>query len=131
MDQRPISPYKKASSPGNFRKSVRRIKEMSQKEFYNQRVSKIKSYLEISKIDLNGFIPERELLKFLDNLSSEPFDREIAKQLFDKMPCQPSPHNPLDKIFNVHDFVEAYIKAEFLLLVLAEEIETDLDRVYE
>lgn len=104
---------------------------MSQKDFYNKRITKIKEYLQIANIDLNGFISERDLLKFLDSLSSEPFDREIAKQLFDKISSHPSPHNPMDRIFNAHDFVEAHIKAEFLLLILAEEVENDLDRIYE
>mmetsp|Transcript_22162 Transcript_22162/g.18976 ORF Transcript_22162/g.18976 Transcript_22162/m.18976 type:complete len:145 (+) Transcript_22162:47-481(+) len=125
----PLSPYK--ASPNNLRKSVRRIKDMSQKDFYNKRVARIKEYLAIANIDLNGFISERDLLKFLDQLSPEPFDREIAKQLLDKISSHPSPNNQLDRVFNAHDFVEAHIKAEYLLLILAEEVENDLDRIYE
>jgi len=120
----------KARTPSSLRRSVQKVKEMTQRDFFNKRYSKVKEFLGYQKIDINQYLSEREILNFLDTLGRETFNREIAKQLFDKIPSRPNPYSANEKIYNVSDFMEAHIRAEYLLLLQAEETEKELDKIY-
>lgn len=120
-----------SASPNNsIKKSLRNIREKSHQEFYNNRASKLGSIFTQNGFDLDGLVTEDELLTFLDTLGKEPFNREIAAQLFEKLPFHESGDSGDFRRFILRDFIDTHIKAEYLLLIRAEEIEGEMDTVY-
>lgn len=114
----------------SLKKSVVKVKEMTQNEFYMKRLSKMQDILHQKGYDLNIVLSEEELINLVDSLGKEPFDREIAAQLFEKIPVSENPQNPQERFYALQDFVDTHIKAEYLLILQAEETENELNKVY-
>ena len=112
-----------------LRKSLRSIKKKSHQDFYNNRIAKAKNIFLQHGYTVEAQITESELLELLDTLGKRPFDREVAAQLFEKIPMQGNEEDEDDRTFLLQDFIETHIKAEYLLLLQADEIEGELDEV--
>jgi len=118
------------SSPSGrpSKKSIKNVREKSHQEFYQNRIAKLTNIFKNEGYTLDALVTEEELLNILDTMGKEPFNREIASQLFEKIPKNP---RSSAKNFVLQDFVDTHIKAEYLLLMQAEGIETELNQTYE
>ena len=112
----------------SMKRSIVKVREMSQQEFYNKRFSKMRDILLQRGLELNLVLSEEELLNFLDSLANEQFDRELAQQLFEQIPATGNPNYPDHKFYALQDFIDTHIKAEYLLLLQADETENELAR---
>jgi hypothetical protein len=112
------------------RSPIKRAALTNETEFYNKRIPKIQALFAQNQISLDEYLPEREILGFLDYLGDNEFDRDVAAQLFEKLPSYPDQANPSDPLYNVQEFVETHIKAEYLLLQQVNEIEGELQKTY-
>jgi len=117
------------SSPENpLRKSLRNIKEKSHQDFYNNRINKTKNIFMQYGYAPEALLTESELFELLDMLGKGPFNREVAAQLFEKIPKQES-SGSVEGVLRLQDFIDTHIKAEYLLLLQADEIEGELDEL--
>ena len=114
------------SSPSGrpSKKSIKNVREKSHQDFYQNRITKLTNIFKNEGYMLDALVTQEELLNILDTMGKEPFNREIASQLLEKVPKKA-------KNFVLQEFVETHIKAEYLLLMQAEEIETELNQTYE
>jgi len=124
--------YSQVASYSNLNQSMKRsiikVREMSQQEFYNKRFAKMREIFVQRGLDLNLVLPEEDILGFLDSLANEQFDREIAAQLLEQIPATGNPNYPDHKFYAIQDFIDTHIKAEYLLLLQADETENELVR---
>ena len=112
-----------------LRKSLRKIKEKSHQDFYNNRIAKAKNIFMQQGYSLEAPVTESEILELLDTLGKRPFDREVAAQLFEKIPMQENEEDEGEQTFCLQEFIDTHIKAEYLLLLQADEIEGELNEV--
>jgi len=113
----------------SMKRSIVKIKEMTQEEFYHKRLSKLKQILNHRGYDLNIVLTEDELIAVLDSMGTEPFDREIASQLFEQIPVSEDPNHPNERFYVLQDFIDTHIKAEYLLLLQADETEGEINQI--
>lgn len=103
----------------------------SKEDFFETRFNSLTNLFQDMNVKLTDFLPERDLLQLLDSLCVREFDREIARGLFAKIPKQMNPQKSYEKVIQVQDFIDTFIKAEYLLLMKSEEIEKKLADVSE
>lgn len=114
----------------SMKKSIGKVKQMTQQDFYLKRYNKIREILSHYGVDVNLVLPEEDLLNLLDSLGKATFDREIAAQLLERMPISQNPNYPSKKFYGLQDFIDTHIKAEYLLLLQLDETENELNSIY-
>lgn len=113
----------------SLRNSIVKVKEMPQQDFYTKRLSKIKDIFQKTGHDINAVLCETDLLELLDSFGKAPFDRDVALQLFERIPFTQDPGHPGERFYSLQDFVDTHITAEYLLLMQADETESELNKV--
>lgn len=101
----------------------------SKEEFFETRYQNLSALFQEMGINMTDYLSERDFLQLLDSLTARQFDREIARGLFSKIPKQDNPQKPYEKVLEVEAFVHTFIKAEYLLLIKADQIEQKLEDV--
>lgn len=101
----------------------------SKEAFFDSRYHSISELFLGMDIQMTDYLPERDFLRLLDSLCVNEFDREIATGLFSKVPKYPNPERPSEKVLEVQEFVYTFIKAEYLLLTKAEQINGKLAEI--
>jgi len=118
--------------PGSSnKKPLNKTKENYHQEFYYSRFMKLTSIFINEGHKLDSHISEDGLLTILDSLGKEMFDREIAEHLFEKIPFEEDSHASDERYFVLKDFIETYIKAEYLLILQEQEIKAELSEIYQ
>lgn len=113
----------------SMKRSIVKIKEMTQQEFYVKRLSKVQQIFSQKGYNLNLVLSEEELIGILDTIGNEPFDREIAAQLLEQVPVSEDPNHPGERFYVLQDFIDTHIKAEYLLLLQADETESEIQQI--
>lgn len=108
-----------------------KTKKSPKEEFFDTRYLSLSNLFLEMNINMTDFIPEKDLLQLLDNLCVREFDREVARGLFSKIPKQMNPNKSNERVIEVQDFIYTFIKAEYLLVMKAEEAEHKLAEVAE
>ena len=114
-----------------LKKSIGKVKETSYDDFYRKRLSKISEIFQFKGYDLTSVLSQDELMELMDTIGKEPFDRDISGQLFEQVPISndlPTSNQPL---YTINDFADTHIKAEYLMILQAEETESELNKVYQ
>ena len=128
---RPSTKTTGSGSPSHtLKKSRRNLREKSHQEFYNNRISKLTNIFSQQGYTLDQLVTEEEILKVLDSIGKEQYNRELATQLFEKIPSQGGARSSEKRKFVLQDFVDTHIKAEYFLLLHAEEVEDELEEIY-
>lgn len=130
LQLRPSTKTSSGSPSHNLKKSRRNLREKSHQEFYNNRVSKLTNIFSQQGFALDQLVTEEEILKALDSIGKEQYNRELATQLFEKIPSQGNARGSEKRKFLLQDFVDTHIKAEYFLLLHAEEVEDELEEIY-
>lgn len=99
---------------------------LSEEEFYESRIQAITDLVANKKLTLESIVTQDRVLNILDDIGGTPFDREIADQLFEKIP-QDQLKYVNDRVqFKLRAFVETYIKAEYLLILQIRDTHREL-----
>lgn len=116
-------------SPSDKTNDFNKQNTSSKQEFFEIRYEMLSSAFAEMNVDMNDYLAEKELLRLLDSRCEFRFDRDIAHGLFSKIPKEEDFQILDQSIIEVQAFVHTFIKAEYLLLLKADEVERRLKRI--
>ena len=119
------------SRPSTQSQNEMKASRASKERFFESRYQSFADLFARFDITMTDFLSEDDFLRLLDTLSEGQFDRELSDGLFAKIPKQLHPENETVRLLEVQDFVYTFIKAEYLLLTKAEQVEQNLREVDE
>ena len=102
---------------------------LSEEEFYQSRIQAISEMISGKNLTLESEVSQLDILNILDNIGNNQFDRDIAEQLFEKIPQEGVKYEGETMYFELKDFIDTYIKAEYLLILQIKETHQEILKV--
>ena len=102
---------------------------LSEEEFYQSRIQAISEIVSGQSLTLENEVSQLDILSIMDSIGNNQFDRDIAEQLFEKIPQARIRYEGDTMYFTLKDFVDTYIKAEYLLILQIKETHQEILKV--
>ena len=99
---------------------------LSEEEFYQSRIQAISDIVSGKYLTLQSEVSQFDILNIMDSIGNNQFDRDIAEQLFEKIPQANVRYEGETPYFTLKDFVDTYIKAEYLLILQIKETHQEI-----